>query len=135
MRTTYALLTALAFTLLMWGCSVFPRPDIGAFTVSPPEPDTSANPFAQVSAWCHLLGAVSILAAVALGWFLPGAFARRFPLSLGAFGFCSILLGFGFYEMGDHPLLFGVVGIFIILVLAGYALKKKFNLLGDKNDS
>lgn len=134
-KIIYALLTTTALALLMWGCSVFPRPDYSNVQLPVPSPGPAGNPFWYITPWLHLLGAVCIVGAVAIAWFKPGSFAGRFPLSLGSFGFCSILLGFGFATMGDHPLLFGVIGVFIILVLAGYALKKKFNLLGDNNDS
>jgi len=61
--------------------------------------------------------------------------ARCIRLSLVSFGLCSILLGYGFQELGAHKGLVGIAGVFIILVAAGYWFKKKYNLLGAKDDS
>ena len=119
-----------ALSLIVVGCfSIGPRTT--DFVAPPPGTD---DPLIHLAWYCIYGGGLCIITAIALGIFLQGAFARKFPLSLVSFGICSILLGYGFQELGAHKGLIGIAGIFIILVAAGYWFKKKYNLLGDKND-
>lgn len=128
-----------AISLIAIGCSLFPRipkiPSPSPVNPTIPDPPPTDDPLIYLAWYCIFGGGLCIIVAVGLGILLQGAFARRFPLSLVSFGLCSILLGYGFQELGAHKGLVGIAGVFIILVAAGYWFKKKYNLLGAKDDS
>ena len=139
MKTAYIAITLIITSLFLWGCFGVPRvpklPDVSTFKPTDvlPPPDVvesvPGNALVQMSWLFTWLGGISILGAIVLGFVLPGAFAKKFPISLFSTGVCLILLAFGLEEMGQHPMLFGIFGVFIILAGGGYVVRKKIQAL------
>jgi len=142
MKPAYTAMTLIITSLFLWGCFGIPRlpklPDVSTFKVTDvlPPPDAvvsvPGNALVQMSWLFTWIGGVAILGSIVLGIVLPGAFAKKFPVSLFAAGICLILLAFGLEEMGQHPMLFGIFGVFILLAGGGYVVRKKLQALGAK---